>query len=229
MAIIKKYQAEISQIIDHSDEVYTLEIKSLGRKFKFTPGQFLHLALDEYDPSEGWPESRCFSMQSSPGYEKLKITYSVKGDYTKRMASELRRGSTVQIKLPYGDLFDQQHNKERTIFIAGGTGITPYLSLFNNDTFSEYSNPILYLGLKSDNHNFYKEELEKANQINPSLKINYVIQNVQGVLNIEEIFSNCFENNAFFISGPPIMIKNFKEYLLNNGVDETRILTDDWE
>lgn len=229
MAIIKKYQTEISQIIDHGDEVYTLEIKSLGRKFKFTPGQFLHLALDEYDPSEGWPESRCFSMQSSPGYEKLKITYSVKGDYTKRMASELRRGSTVQIKLPYGDLFDQQHNKERTIFIAGGTGITPYLSLFNDDTFSEYSNPILYLGLKSDKHNFYKEELEKANQINPSLKINYVIQNVQGVLNIEEIFSNCFENNAFFISGPPIMIKNFKEYLLNNGVDETRILTDDWE
>jgi len=229
MAIIKKYKAEITQIINHEEGVYTLEMKSLGRGFKYTPGQFLHIALDEYDPSESWPESRCFSMQTSPGSSVLKITYAVKGTFTQQMGKYLQVGSQVQLKMPYGDLFDQQHEKEHTVFIAGGTGVTPFLSLFNDACFAEYTNPVLHLGLRTEKHNFYKQELEKALQINTSLEIKSIVQENDGVLNIENILAESDKNTSFFISGPPVMIKNFKSYLVENGIAESQVLTDDWE
>jgi len=44
-------------------------------------------------------------METNPCDHSLKITYSVKGVFTKRMASELFMGKEVWLKLPYGDLF----------------------------------------------------------------------------------------------------------------------------
>jgi hypothetical protein len=46
------------------------------RKFKFAPEEFLHMALDEYDPSGALPESRRFSIQTVPE-ENIKITYTI--------------------------------------------------------------------------------------------------------------------------------------------------------
>jgi len=230
MAIVKKYKSQVNKITNHGEGVFTLELKSLGSSFKFSPGQFLHIALDEeYDGSGQWPESRCFSMQSNPDEEIIKITYAVKGRFTKQMANTLNIGTEVWLKMPYGDLFDQPHDKENTVFIAGGTGITPFLSLFNHVGFSEYYNPVLYLGLRDERYNFYHSELQKAKQLNESLKVHLVYQNTDGILNIETIIRNSHINTSFFISGPPVMIKNFKKYLIANGVSESNVLTDDWE
>ena len=68
MAIIKKYPAIVEDIRHLLPDIYTATFSS-DKRFKYKPGQFLHLALDEYDPSQAWPESRCFSMQSSPDDE----------------------------------------------------------------------------------------------------------------------------------------------------------------
>ncbi len=229
MAIIKKYLAEVVDIKQYIDNVYTIEFNSLSKPFNYKSGQFLHLALDEYDPSMAWPESRCFSMQSAPEDKNIRITYAINGLFTKRMSVELKIGKVVSLKLPYGELFSQEHNKTNTIFIAGGTGITPFLSLFNDTSFKEYSNPKLYLGLKNEFYNIYKNELEVALNINNSLKILFSYQNIDGNLDIESILNQNDVNSTYFISGPPTMIKNFKNYLLEKDVLLDNIKTDDWE
>lgn len=229
MAIVKKYPAEVVSIQNHIDNIYTVRFKSLKRAFKYYPGQFLHLALDEYDPSKGWVESRCFSMQSSPTDEYLEITYAVKGEYTKRMSQELVSGEKVTLKLPYGDLFTREHNKNNSVFISGGTGITPFLSLFKSHEFAVYKNPILYAGFRSQIFNVYGKELEVAQNINPLFKTKYIYQDTDGLLDINKIIQASDLKSSFFISGPPSMIKSFKEYLIANNIPETQILTDDWE
>jgi ferredoxin-NADP reductase len=226
--LVKKYKTEIKSVQNQASGVYTLEFNS-EKRFKFAPGAFLHLALDEYDPSGAWPESRCFSIQTSPDEENIKITYAVKGRFTQRMEQELYVGKSVWLKLPFGDLFAQEHSKENVIFIAGGTGITPFLSLFTDKSFSEYRNPALYLGFRNKDLHSYKNELEKARQLNPRLQTTVFYQDTNGIIDIEQIYSSHFDAGAFFISGPPTMIKSFKQYLLTKGVNENRIKTDDWE
>lgn len=229
MAVIKKYFAEVVSVKSEITDVYTVEFCSKGKPFKYAPGQFLHLALDEYDPSMQWPDSRCFSMQSSPDEECIRITYAVKGSFTQRMKEELAGGKIVTLKLPYGDLFTQPHSKENTVFIAGGTGITPFLSLFNHDSFADYSKPVLYGGFRSKRMNLYEGELEMAHKINPEFKFNPVYEDEKGILNCSEIYQASNPDASFFISGPPAMIKAFKQSLIENRVSNSQVFTDDWE
>ena len=131
--LAKKYKSIVVSILNPFSGIYTVEFASERGNYKYLPGQFLHIALDEdYDGSSQWPDSRCFSMQSNPIEETIKITYAVKGVFTHQMEQQLMVGSEVWLKLPYGDLFTQPHNKTNTVFIAGGTGITPFLSLFTH-------------------------------------------------------------------------------------------------
>lgn len=227
--LAKKYQCEIVSINNPVSGVYTVEFSPVSGKFKYKPGQFMHLALDDYDPSAAWPDSRCFSVQTSPQNGTLKITYAVKGVFTKKMEELLQVGKKIWIKLPYGDLFTQEHGTENTVFIAGGTGVTPYLSLFTDSSFKNYRNPVLYLGCRNESYNFYEDELLSAKNINSSLECNYYYQEREGVLDIEKIVAENPNATSFFISGPPVMITSFRNYLLQNEIEENRIKTDDWE
>jgi ferredoxin-NADP reductase len=223
----KKYKSRIISINNHFEGIYTLEFESLNGNFKYHPGQFLHLALDtDYDGSGQWPDSRCFSMQSSPDEELIKITYAIKGHFTNRMKKELEPGKLVTLKLPYGDLFSQVHNKVNTVFIAGGTGITPFLSLFTHQSFRQYTNPHIYLGFRSKEYNIYNEEMVRS--YNSSKYLKYFYENTEGVIDINSIYDENGKSCDYFISGPPVMIKAFKQVLIDKGVPVNQILTDLW-
>jgi len=227
MAIVKKYHATVEEIINPLTDIFSVTFSS-DKKFQYLPGQFLHLALDDYDGVGQWPDSRCFSMQSDPNQAQLKITFSANGRFTKRMACELREGKEVWLKLPYGDFFQRGHNKHNCVFIAGGTGITPFLSLFTDYSFSEYTIPKLYFGVRTNNYNIFSKELEDAKNLNMSFEIVVVEQDQRGLLDIGKIYNDNSQSN-YFLSGPPSMIKNFKNYLLSKNIPEGMILTDDWE
>jgi NAD(P)H-flavin reductase len=229
MAIVKKYPAKVVTINNCVKGVYTLELESLDKPFKYEPGQFMHLTVDEYDAVGQWPDSRCFSIQSNPNEKNIKITYSVKGKYTTKMEQELKIGRMVWLKLPYGDLFTREHNRDNTVFLAGGTGITPFLSLFNDLSFANYNHPILYAGFRDKSLNFYFHEIEKAKEINPSLFFSFVYEVEIGLINLNEVLKKATNTSTFFISGPPLMIKSFKDSLSKSGIIPSRILTDDWE
>ncbi|MFA5329750.1 MAG: FAD-dependent oxidoreductase [Prolixibacteraceae bacterium] len=226
--LAKKYQSEIISIVNPFKGIYTIEFRSLENKYKYYPGQFLHIALDEdYDGSSQWPDSRCFSMQSNPAEETIRITYSVKGTFTKQIEKQLSVGSKVWLKLPYGDLFTQVHSKTDTVFIAGGTGITPFLSLFTHKSFNEYINPKIYLGFRSKEFNIYQGELDRL--CNSSKFMKLYCENTDGIIDINQTFRDNGTSSNYFISGPPAMIKVFKQALLSMGVPIGNILTDDWE
>lgn len=226
--LAKKYKSTVVSIINPFEGIYTIEFASERGKFKYSPGQFLHISLDaEYDGSGQWPESRCFSMQSNPNDDTIRITYSVKGAFTKQMEEELKVGSNVWLKLPYGDLFSQPHNKTNTVFIAGGTGITPFLSLFTHESFNEYIHPRIYLGFRSKAYNTYNDELSRLQNSSSLIKLYY--ENESGLIDIQEVFNENHPDSNYFISGPPAMIRTFKQTLISLGVQSKYILTDDWE
>jgi predicted ferric reductase len=140
----------------------------------------------------------------------------------------LRPVKEVCLKLPYGELFSGSNDTSDCIFIAGGTGITPFLSLFTDDSFAGYSNPRLYLGVKQADHNLYSAALDRALQINPELTVTVVVEESDGMLNIQSMMEECGES-TWFISGPPLMITSFKQYLLEHGVNKDNVITDEWE
>lgn len=229
MALVKKYYVEVVDIQNPLKGIYVISFKSLLKPFTYLPGQFLHVTLDEYNPSRPWPESRCFSMQTNQDDEILKITYTVKGSFTERMERELEIGKCYWLKMPFGEIFYKGHNTENCVFIAGGTGITPFLSLFTSKEFCAYLSPVLYFGLRTEEYNIYESSFEKARKVNNSFGYNILFDDSAEQLDIKNIFEKHGTTSTYFLSGPPLMIKSFKEALLSFGVNDRDILTDDWE
>ena len=133
MPVAQKLACTVERITAHGDRVYTVALRPERQVPRFRAGQFLHLALDGYDPSGFWPESRVFSIASaSTERESLRITYAVHGRYTARMERDLSEGRSVWIKMPYGDFVIE--NDRDVVLFAGGTGITGFTAFLESLT-----------------------------------------------------------------------------------------------
>src|ERR1019366_8731649 len=125
MSMLRKIRCVVGAITDHGGGVYTVDLAPASTAPSFRPGQFLHLTVDDYDPSGFWPESRVFSIASSPrDRHRLRICYSVKGRYTTKMEQVLKVGGEVWIKMPYGEFVI--NGASDAVLLAGGTGISAF-------------------------------------------------------------------------------------------------------
>jgi ferredoxin-NADP reductase len=231
MAIVRKHRSKVLEVRQILPDVCRVRVESLDRPFQYRPGQFLHLALDPYDATQPWPESRCFSIQSPPAKSErtLEISFSTKGAFTKRMAQELVPGREVCLKMPYGDLLDTDFSSRPCVFIAGGTGVTPFLSLFLDESFGRYTQVCLYLGVRNPSYHVFAKELEQAQRANPAFAVEVVREDVQGHIPLDQVLAKHGKGAVYFISGPPVMIRSFRERLLAAGVPGEQVRTDDWE
>jgi len=159
MATPQKLRCLINKITDHGDHVYTVDLAPERPLPRFKPGHFLHLALDDYDPSGFWPESRVFSIASSPAQrDYLKIAYSVRGRYTARMENELQEGRMVWVKLPYGDFVIRDANNVG--LLAGGTGITAFIAFIDGLTNEFHNNIFLAHGARKPELLLYRDLID---------------------------------------------------------------------
>ena len=60
MATPQKIRCQVQQITAHGDHVYTVDLTPERPVPRFRPGQFLHLTLDDYDPSGFCPNPGSF-------------------------------------------------------------------------------------------------------------------------------------------------------------------------
>lgn len=235
MASPVKIKATVERVLKHSGSVVSYHLVPQGRVPKFHAGQFLHLALDEYHSDQQWPESRVFSIASAPSGRALElaVTISVKGRFTERIFNTLEEGSECWLKLPYGEfLFPADRH---LVLIAGGVGITPYLSLLKQMLEEQSGQAVsLCYGIRSAEHYLFGELLARCEAELPQFKKTVYcedgsVSGNKGLLDIAAIHAAAPEGSLFYLSGPPAMIKIFKSRLRELGVGSERIRVDDWE
>ena len=237
-----KLPAEVENIIHHADGVKSFIMRPMMKCPNFKPGQFLHLAIDEYDPSFHWPESRVFSIANSPTRrDKLRITFSVQGKYTRRMYEGVKEGDILWLKLPYGSFFFPDDGTE-IVLIAGGTGITPFVSFLEYAIDNKINSKIkLYYGVRSTEYLIfdslleecerklnafdYRVYMERDHSKSKSNQINTGIIPIQSVINKNQ--HN--KTTLYYLSGPQQMILTFREELMGNDIPENNIIIDKWE
>ena len=240
-----KMKATVSAIRQFGDGVYEVAMATTGTVPRYKPGQFLHLTIDEYDPAGGfWPESRVFSIASAWGSDDIRIVYSVKGRYTKRMEEALRPGSEVWLKLPYGNFIIDSALAagQSAVLVAGGTGVSPFLP-FIEKRLSEGAAPRdvrLYYGARRNAMLIGMDllRLSEGKGVRTEILVEdeapvamAPLRAERGRLDIKKIYSECaaMGDPAFFLSGPPQMITAFKGLLLSCGLSPKKILIDEWE
>src|SRR4030042_1937966 len=244
MAVAQKIRCRVEQILEKGKQVYIVDLKPERILPRFRPGQFLHLALDDYDPSGFWPESRVFSIASSPPERDcLRIAYSVQGRFTSRMEKELREGRRVWIKLPYGEFCITSESD--VVLFAGGTGITAYTAFLDNLTPDIKHNVYLAYGARFSNLLIYRDMIERQAHEVPNFHVSYFIEDdtnedmssqdpkwppKRGRLSAAALWTDIRDPRGavFYLSGPPLMLKTLSEELRDLGIREGKIKIDAW-
>ncbi|MFH1861852.1 MAG: FAD-dependent oxidoreductase [bacterium] len=232
----QKLRCQVTDILDHGERVYSVFLKPEKLAPRFLPGQFLHLALDEFNHGDFWPDSRVFSIASTPAErDLLRITYAVKGHFTTRIESELRPGAEVWIKLPYGEFIVGMDTS--VCLLAGGTGVTAFTA-FLAGLASDYSYQVyLFYGARRPDLLIYRPLVELVAVQCPNLHPYFLVEEgeatscIPGRINVDQIWQTLPDPRAvkYYLSGPPIMLKTLPAALAKRRIPATQILTDAWE
>lgn len=239
MATPRKIRCRVSRIQPHGDHVYSLELTPERPLPAFAAGQFLHLTVDPYDPSDFWPESRAFSIASHPRQrDRIEIVYSTIGRYTHRMEAELREGAEVWVKLPYGEFVVAADHD--LVLIAGGTGISAFTSFLRDIDPQIAEGPLVHLayGARTADLLLYADEFRNKARLCPRFSVDLFAEQPTadasieaGRISLDAVWRRLPDaaDRAFYLSGPPAMIAAISHGLRQRGIQEDRIRIDAWE
>jgi ferredoxin-NADP reductase len=239
MATPQKLRCHVNNIVSHGERVYTLELIPQALPVpRFKAGQFFHLALDPYDPTGFWPESRVFSIASSPrDRNRIQFTYSVRGRYTARMEEQLAVGREVWAKMPYGHfLVDASHP---LVLLAGGTGITAFTAFLHDLTDSPPCPVTVVYGARDHRLLVYRSLVDRCTQNLTGFRSLYFLESPEqtlpnalpGRISITSVWQRVPDpmNSNFYLSGPPEMLNALSIQLRDMGVKGHSIHIDAWE
>lgn len=243
MSTPTRIRAKLSAITGFADDVFRLDFAVERKHTRFKPGQFLHLALDEFDPTEAyWPESRVFSICSAPKSDGISLIYSVKGAYTRRMRHELVEGREYWLKLPYGDFIIEKlvPGGETAVVVAGGTGISPFVSYLEHGLRNGFGRHVyLAYAVRSPNRLAFDDLLRRVMESDfvtvrvwSEMGDHSTLVTDHGLLDLDAVVDDVqrLPSPHYLLSGPPPMLYAFASRLRSDhGVADRAIHIDEWE
>ena len=226
----------VIELLQETHDVWTVKLAPAEGEeiFDYHPGQFHFITLHR---SGGLPvEEHPFTISSSPTQRDfISSTIKASGDFTATIA-HTKPGDIAVVHGPFGRFSHNLLSKEKhLVFIAGGVGITPFMSMlrYMHDTRSDITVTLLYAN-KTQNDIIFKDQLAElvAARIIQLQVIHFLSQPSEdwqegtGYLNGDKIVKCCggnLENKEFYLCGPPIMTKQIIRDLRNLRVPHGRI------
>ena len=114
---------EVAAVVPVGEGLTEISLRPLGRRFSFVPGQFAMVFLEARD---GW-HRHPFTIASGAAEDHLRITVKALGDWTGGVADVVAPGMPAVVGGPHGR-FDHRKARGDQVWIAGGVGVTPFLS-----------------------------------------------------------------------------------------------------
>ena len=204
---------------------YELQLSPQGKPLVFAPGQFAFIKL-ELDGVLG--ESHPFSMSSGPNDKSLNFGIKNLGDYTALLATA-ESGTKVKIDGPYGTFSNAIVKNPRQIWIAGGIGVTPFVSMAK--ALEDGQSVDLYYCAKTKDEAVYLSTLEKIASRKSNLKIILFTESQNNYLTASYIQKNSksLDGANYMICGPPSMMKSLKAQLKKIGIKKRNINTEEFD
>ena len=207
-------------------------------EFLFKQGQYITLKLK----IKGEEVRRSYSLCSSP-YGEREWRVAIKevpgGKASSFINRELKVGDMMEVMTPMGNFHTvlSGNNAKSYVLFAGGSGITPMMSILKSILYVEKQSTItLIYANKNEDSTIFRAELDHLAATHAKLKVVYVmdqpamkISDLQtGIITVEKalaLIENFGGLNAseYFICGPGPMMENVKTALEKSKVAKEKV------
>ncbi|MGH8771741.1 MAG: ferredoxin--NADP reductase, partial [Burkholderiales bacterium] len=136
--------------------------------FSFKPGQAIDVILIEPPATDAQSARHTFSIVSAPFQDELVVATRMRDSAFKRAFKSLPIGSPAKLEGPFGSLTLHNDRARPAVFIAGGIGITPFMSILRQAAKDQLPQRLLllYSNRRPEDAAFLAElqQLEQQNQ-----------------------------------------------------------------
>lgn len=193
----------------------------------FTPGQAAELDIDK----DGWRhEGHPFTFTSLPDEDYLEFTIKIYPDHegVTDQLSKLEVGDRIILR----DIFGAIHYEGKGTFIAGGAGVTPFISILRDlHRKGELEGNRLLFANSREKDIINKEEFETilGDDFRNILSQEETEEHDYGRIDTEYIKENLTsEDDYVYLCGPPPMMDAVKESLEELGIKDEKIIKEDF-
>lgn len=223
----------------------------------FSPGQFLTFTVPIGDGASSNADSgeratrsvtRCYSLSDRPDPAGYRITVKrllpppgqpelPPGVMSNHLHDRVQVGDVLKVKAPAGNFFIDTDASVPVVFIAGGIGITPMMSMLRWCVTQQPQRVVhLFYGVRNSTDHAFKQSLQALAESHPAFELNVVYsrpgpEDVQGhdfqhVGHIDVALlrrSLPHGRHQFYVCGPPPMMQSLVPALRAWGVNEADI------
>lgn len=211
----------IKSITHLNGQITQIIAEPIRKALQFTPGQFVYV---RFNNSQIGDEIHPFSIASANNKKDLRLVIKSLGDFTKQV-KDVEPGTVIFLDGPLGYFSQQNYSNKKQLWIAGGIGITPFLSMagdLKNHTDHEVD---LYYCAKNRAELVLVDELSKISAENPNFRIFFWLSEEQGRITGHKILerTNDLARREVFICGPRIFSETLTSQLRQLSVSARKI------
>lgn len=224
----------VERVVPERGHATTVVLRPLGHQgLRFLPGQFAWLTLGRTPFAvEDHPFSFSSSAEDTAG---VAMTIKEAGDFT-RSVKHVEPGTPAYLDGPHGAFTIDRYPAPGCVFVAGGVGITPVISMLRTLADRGDRRPqLLVYGARSWDEITFREELEQL-QARLRLRVVHVLsqappdwQGERGRVTVELLERHLPEDRTsflYFVCGPPPMMDAVEHALRRAGVPWPNIYTE---
>lgn len=216
----KKFNYQVKSSTNLGNGITELMLEPLNNALDFKAGQFAFFKFPEISKREQHP----FTISSHHLNPELRVSIKALGDYTREIG-KLKKGDSALIEGPYG-FFSSRYAKEKEqVWIAGGIGITPFLSLAKDIHTHKVH---LFWTVKDGKEAVYYNELKEIAENNVNFDFSVWSSDEKGYLSVDNLGINEYASKAYFICGPEALKMSIIKQLTTNGVSMTDIYDEEF-
>jgi len=231
---MKLHPYEVESIREERGNAWTVSLVPIGHSGpRFSPGQFAWITVDRSPFAD---VEHPFSFSSSAEQNGLfGFTIKALGDFTKRIHN-LVPGTRVYLDGPFGAFsMDRRPDAHAFLFIAGGIGITPIMSMLRTMRDRRDRRPCLLIyGARSLEDMTFLEDLDDLKtQLNLEVQLIPSIPSegwegpsgrlTKGLLNRLVVPPSRDAGCEVFVCGPLPMMDAVEQHLIDLGIGRRRI------
>lgn len=209
--------------------------------FEFKPGQYVDVTLLDPPPMDAEGAIRTFSIASAPYENELVVATRMRDTSFKRVIATLPLGTQLKLDGPSGSFTLHKNAAKPAVFLAGGIGITPFRSMLRQAAKDRLAQALcLFYSNRRPEDAAFLDELQKLSQAAtnfifvPSMsemqKSTRPWSGEQGFIDRAMLGNHCptLDGPIFYVAGPPAMVSAMQKMLVQAGVDEDNIRSEEF-
>lgn len=232
----------VKQKFKESEEIISFYLypSDGGAVAGFLPGQYISVRL--FIPELNVFQPRQYSVSCAPNGKYYRISVKKEagndvrpeGTVSKRLHEFVKEGDIIEVSPPAGDLTMDINKETPVVFISGGVGVTPFMSMLESLVESGSKRPVTWIhGCRSINVHAFKGAVAGLAKQHGSMSIHNFYDTMEdqtcettyykGYVDLEKLKDAIADDADYFICGPALFIKKHYEFLIAKGIKKDAI------